>query len=69
MRLAALAVICTLALISWVLMELSHLKIWTQWFEEFQPHYSSYSDLKEEDNEIIIQRLNVLVLVKTVFSA
>lgn len=65
-RCIGLTVLSTLAIIAWLVMELCHLQAWSEWFEEYAPHYS---DMQSVIGRESVQALNRLNLAKTLISA
>ena len=65
-RCIGLTILSTLAIIAWLVMELSHLQAWSEWFEEYAPHYSDRQSVIGRES---VQELNKLNLAKTLVSA
>ena len=53
------SIITVLTIFAAIMMELSHLKVWTEWFEAYAPHYS------ETEADDIVAEIDTLNIAKT----
>ena len=62
-RCIGVSIITVFTILAAIIMELSHLSVWAEWFEDFAPHYSESGT--QSDTDDLVAEIDTLNIAKT----